>query len=76
MLAHTPKGDVRCKAEYPMRLYTAKQWQKLYESVPNLELIEIFDFDYDIEVTRELDNELADAVFVFRKKGTRKAARQ
>jgi hypothetical protein len=68
MLAHTPKGKIRCKAEYQMRLYTAKQWQKLYESIPSLELLEIFDFGYDLDVTRELDKELADAVFVFRKR--------
>ncbi len=71
MLARTPKGPIRCRAEYPMRLYTAKQWQELYEQVTDLELIEIFDFEYDLDITRELDKELADAVFVFRKKATK-----
>lgn len=68
MLTKTPQRTIRCQSEFPMRLYTAQQWRDLYETVNQLELIEIFDFDYDVEVTRELDDDLCDAVFLFRKK--------
>jgi SAM-dependent methyltransferase len=68
MLVRTGGKEIRCRAEYPMRIYTAKQWGAVYQAVPQLELIEIFDFDYDLEITRELDEELADAVFVFRRR--------
>ncbi|WP_417744214.1 class I SAM-dependent methyltransferase [Rosistilla oblonga] len=68
MLAKTPRGEIRGRSEFQLRLYKAAQFKTLIAKVPNLELVEVFDFDYDIDEPQPLDNELADAVFVFRRR--------
>ena len=49
--------------DYSMRIYTAKQVKSLFAKVPALELIDVFDFYYDLEDPLLLDNQLGDAVF-------------
>ncbi|QDV57485.1 class I SAM-dependent methyltransferase [Rosistilla oblonga] len=68
MLAKTPRGEIRGRSEFQLRLYKAAQFKTLIAKVPDLELLEVFDFDYDIDEPQRLDNELADAVFVFRRR--------
>lgn len=53
--------------DYSMRIYTAKQVKSLFAKVPALELIDVFDFYYDLEDPLLLDNQLGDAVFLLRK---------
>lgn len=69
ILAKTKDKEVRCRSEFPLRLYTAEQVEELFERVPEFELVAIHDFDYDMESTREFDDEeLSDALFVLRKR--------
>jgi len=67
LLARTTKGDVRAATEFDLRLYNAAQVRSLLAKVPEFELAAVYDFDYDIDRPRRLDNELSDAVFVLRR---------
>ncbi|TWU41395.1 Cypemycin methyltransferase [Novipirellula aureliae] len=68
--AETRSGKVhRVRSEFPLRLYTIRQFKSLIKKVANrLELLQAFDFDYDIDHPRTLDDDLTDAVFVLRKR--------
>ena len=66
--AKQPQKTVRCRTQFPLRLYTHPQFTKMLQQVPELELVAVHDFDYDIEVTRELDEDLTDALFILRKR--------
>ncbi|MEZ6087639.1 MAG: class I SAM-dependent methyltransferase [Pirellulaceae bacterium] len=66
MLARTPRGELRDRTEFPLRLYKASQFKSLIAKIAGLELIEVFDFDYDLDQPVDFDNQLADAVFIFR----------
>ena len=55
-------------SEYPMRLYSATQIQELFNQVTEFELIEVYDYWYDINEPQRLDDRLGDAVFVLRRR--------
>jgi len=67
--ATTPAKTFQCRTEFPMRLYTLEQAVSMLAEVPQLELVGVHDFSYDIDQTRELDDELVDAIFILRKRG-------
>ena len=58
----------RLRDEFDYRLYTAAQIRRLFASVPELELLEVFDFWYELDDPQKLDNELSDAVFILRRR--------
>jgi hypothetical protein len=65
----TQQGDpLQLSSEYPMRLYTATQIQELFSQVSEFELIEVYDYWYDINEPQPLDDRLGDAVFVLRRR--------
>ncbi len=69
MLVRTPKKTLRLASEFDFRLYTAVQFRQLIGKVADqLELLATFDFRYEIEHPVKLDNELSDAVFIFRRR--------
>ena len=63
-------GDAvhRVRSEFTLRTYNASQAKKLFRKVPELELIETFDFWYEINEPQAFDDVLSDAVFIFRKR--------
>lgn len=65
----TPRGVRRFRSDHLLRIYRADQFRSLLRSVPELELIDTFDFCYDLAMPRTLDDELGDAVFVLRRRG-------
>ena len=67
-LVRTPKGKLRLVDEFPLRIYNATQVRALFASVPQFELCDVYDFWCEIEEPQELDNDLADAIFVLRKR--------
>ncbi len=67
MLARTAGRMERVRDEFDLRLYTAAQFRRLLASVPTWELLEVYDFWYEIDKPLKLTNELGDAVFVLRK---------
>lgn len=60
---------VRFSTDYRMRLYQAGQIRDLLHSVPQFELVDVFDFWYDIEEPLTLSDELGDTVLVLRRCG-------
>jgi SAM-dependent methyltransferase len=62
----TPDKKLRIVDELKFRTYTWLQFERLIDKVPRLELIEVFDFDYDIANPMAVDQESEDAVFVFK----------
>ncbi|HZZ27769.1 MAG TPA: class I SAM-dependent methyltransferase [Pirellulales bacterium] len=64
----TPATITRLRDEFDYRLYTAAQIRRLFKSVRQLELVEVFDFWYDMSEPQKLDNELCDALFVLRRR--------
>jgi SAM-dependent methyltransferase len=59
---------VRLRSEFPYRLYTATQLKRLLASVPAWELCDVFDFWYEIDQPRKLDDEMSDTLLVLRRK--------
>ena len=51
-----------------MRLYTADQFRRTLRAVPEFELLDVFDFWYDIDDPLKFDDEITDTVFVLRKR--------
>ena len=59
----------RIRSEFPLRLYTPSQAKRLLKKVEDrFELVEVYDFNYDIDDPREFDEDLADALFVLRRR--------
>ncbi len=66
---YTPRQQFRICEEMVFRTYTAAQFAKLLERVPSLELVETYDFAYDINAPAPVDKTTEDVVFVLRKRG-------
>ena len=60
--------EMRLRADYKYRIYTAAQFRRLLSSVPAWELCDVHDFWYEIDEPRELDDTISDTVFVLRKR--------
>ncbi len=58
----------RMRDEFDYRMYTAAQIRKLIACVPQLEIVETFDFWYDLDDPQKLDNDAIDVLFVLRRK--------
>lgn len=68
MLVRRPQGELRLATEFYLRLYRAKQFRALLRKVPQFELCEVFDFNYDLDAPVKFDDYLADAIFLLRKR--------
>lgn len=55
------------QSDYRMRLYEAGQMQQLLSQVPELKLVDVFDFWYDLDEPLKLNDELGDTVLVLQK---------
>ena len=59
----------RIVSEFPLRLYDARQTKKMFKDIDDdFELLAVHDFDYDMDYTCKIDDELADAVFILRRR--------
>ena len=65
---YTPSRQFRLAGEVSFRTYTWEQFLDLASSVPELEIVAVHDFRYDLNATIELDAAAEDAVLVFRKR--------
>lgn len=60
---------IRIQSEFPLRLYTPTQLKRLFKKVDDcFELVESFDFAYDIDDPLPFDKELLEALLILRKK--------
>lgn len=60
-------GGQTFRSDYRMRLYEAGQMRELLNKVPELQLIDVYDFWYDLEDPLKLNDELGDTVLVLKK---------
>lgn len=65
---HTPSRQFRLEDELLFRTYTATQFNRLLARVPDLELVETYDFAYRTDEPIRVDGRTEDVVFVLRKK--------
>ncbi len=68
LTAKSAKKTVRCRTEFPLRLYTVPQIMKTLACVPQWEIVGTYDFDYDLQSPREIDDDLTDALFVLKRR--------
>ncbi|MDZ4685854.1 MAG: class I SAM-dependent methyltransferase [Planctomycetaceae bacterium] len=65
---YTPSKQFRIQDETMFRTYTAAQMQKLFDAAPELELVNTFDFRYDLDWPIEINGNTEDVVYVLRKR--------
>ena len=64
----TQEGQTKIQeTRWQFRTYNAAQLKKLIRSAPDLECVACYDFTYDLEQPRKLDDSYADIVVVLRK---------
>jgi hypothetical protein len=68
LLVRSGERTIRLRHEFPFRMYTAAQFRRLLRSVPSLELCDVYDFWYEIDHPLELNDDIADTVFILRKR--------
>jgi SAM-dependent methyltransferase len=68
MLVRTATRTHRLRSEFTLRIYNARQLQKLLAKVPEFELLDVFDFWYEIDQPLQLTNAMSDTVLVLRRK--------
>ncbi len=59
---------LRLRHEFPFRMYTAPQFRRLLRSVPSLELLDVYDFWYEIDRPMKLDGQMNDTVFILKRR--------
>jgi SAM-dependent methyltransferase len=67
LLARRGSTELRLQYEFQFRTYTARQFRRLLDSVPSLELCDIYDFRYDITRPFALNDGMAYRVFALRR---------
>ena len=65
---YTPTRQFRLEEELLFRTYTARQFTQLLDRVPKLELVETYDFAYEIDEPVAIDAGSEDVVFVLRQR--------
>lgn len=65
---YTPSNHFRILDEMDYRTYTAKQMRALLSRVPEFEVVETYDFVYDIKRPIEIRPETEDVVFILRRR--------
>ena len=65
---YMPSRQFRIQDEFEFRMYTWKHFQNLVDSEPQLEIVDVFDFGYEIDRPIQVEPETQDAVFVLRKR--------
>lgn len=65
---HTPTKQYRIEDQTTFRCYTRKQMAALIKKVPDFELIETYDFAYEIDDPIVVDDDTEDVVYILRKK--------
>lgn len=63
-----PLGERRSETVWEFRTYDAAQARRLLADVPALEHVATYDFTYDLDAPRELDDAQLDCVFVLRRR--------
>ena len=68
LMARSGSKELRLQHAFQLRTYTARQFRRLLDSVPSLELCDVYDFRYDIAQPFAPNNEMSYSVFVLRRR--------
>ncbi|MGL4465495.1 MAG: class I SAM-dependent methyltransferase [Planctomycetia bacterium] len=68
MIGAVPDDQLRLRSYFPLRLYTADEIRATTAAVPEFDLVETYDFNYDLDDPLPLNDDSADTVLVLRKK--------
>ena len=68
LMARRGSKELRMQQAFQLRTYTARQFRRLLDSVPSLELCDVYDFRYDIAQPFAPNNEMTCTVFVLRRR--------
>ena len=68
LLVRRRSKQIRLRHEFQVRTYTAKQFKLLLDSVPLLEMCDVYDFQYDVEHPLLLNDKMGYTVFVLRRR--------
>jgi len=68
-VAHPSDQVLRFRDEFPLRIYTARQFRRLLAKTPRWELADVYDFWYEIDRPQRLTDQMADTVFILRRRG-------
>jgi SAM-dependent methyltransferase len=60
--------ELHLQHAFQLRTYTARQFRRLLDSVPSLEVCDVYDYQYDIAQPFAPNNEMAYSVFVLRRR--------
>ncbi len=61
-------AERKLETNWTFRTYDARQLRRLLKSVPELELVSVYDFTYDLDRERDLDDDQLDSVLVLRRR--------
>jgi hypothetical protein len=68
LLVKRPQGNLKLLTEFNLRTYTARQLRSLLAKVPEFELLDVFDYNYDLTRPLRLNDELSDTILILRKR--------
>jgi hypothetical protein len=60
--------DLKLRTDHTLRIYRADQFRSLLRKVPELQLLDVYDFCYDVSEPLTLNDELGDSVFVLQRR--------
>ena len=67
LLVRLGSKELRLRHEFQLRMYTPRQFRRLLDSVPSLEMCDVYDFRYNIEQPSALNDEAAYTVFILKR---------
>jgi SAM-dependent methyltransferase len=68
LLVRRGSSQLRLQHDFQFRTYTARQFRRLLDSVPSLELCDVYDFRYDIEQPAAWNDAMGYRVFVLKRR--------
>ena len=68
IMARSRSKELRLQYGFQLRTYTPRQFRQLLDSVPSLELCDVYDFRYDIAQPFAPNDEMAYSIFVLRRR--------
>ncbi|MBX9652146.1 methyltransferase domain-containing protein [bacterium] len=71
MTVRNGRDSFKLVTDSKMQLYTPDDMRKLFKRVPDLEVMETYDFWYDVRKPEPFDERIGDVVFVLRKRNGR-----
>ncbi len=66
-VTHEADSPQLFETDYRMRIYRAHQFEELISQVPEFEILDVYDFWYNIEEPLQLSDEMGDTVFVLQR---------